>query len=331
MKKLVCLILMLLVFVTVPCLNFVVAATTPTVSIYPPSSGVVKVGGTVSYRVVANNATSFYISPSDVGMARGVTASVSVQNVNSNEKLVVLSNVQGNVGASGYIAIKAGVAKNGSASSKTSPASPAFTIIEADKPTPTPTPTPKPEPEPTPTPTPEPNPEPTPNPGQNQNTNPGNENNNNNNNSNNNQNNNNENNNNNNNNKPNDKDTEKPKISIAKANPVSVKVDGEVSFNVDYTDNVGIDKITLKESDITLYGFTAKIKVTGEGNSRKITLSNIKGDLGGMKFIKIAAGTATDKVGNKIDEVTKSGYFKLVDDTTSSKPDDWIYNPNTGR
>lgn len=329
MKKLVCLILMLLVFVTVPCLNFVVAATTPTVSIYPPSSGVVKVGGTVSYRVVANNATSFYISPSDVGIARGVTASVSVQNVNSNEKLVVLSNVQGNVGASGYIAIKAGVAKNGNVSSKTSPASPAFTIIEADKPKPE---EPKPE-EPIQPETPKPS---TPNPGQNQNTNPGNENNNqnnnnnntNNNNTNDNQNNNNENNNN---NKPNEKDTEKPKISIAKANPVSIKVDGEVSFNVDYTDNVGIEKITLKESDITLYGFTAKIKVTGEGNSRKITLSNIKGDLGGMKFIKIAAGTATDKAGNKIDEVTRSGYFKLVDDTTSSKPDDWIQNPNTGR
>lgn len=324
MKKLVCLIIMLLVFVTVPCLNFVVAATTPTVSIYPPSSGVVKVGGTVSYRVVANNATSFYISPSDVGMARGVTASISVQNVNSNEKLIVLSNVQGNVGASGYIAIKAGVAKNGSASSKTSPASPAFTIIEADKPAPTPTP--EPEPTPTPTPTPTPNPEPTPNPG-NENNNNSNNNNNNSNENNNNNNNNNENNN----NKPNEKDTEKPKISIAKANPVSIKVDGEVTFDVDYTDNVGIDKITLKESDITLYGFTAKIKVTGDGNSRKITLSNIKGDLGGMKFIKIASGTATDKAGNKIDEVTRSGYFKLVDDSTSSKPDDWIQNPNTGR
>lgn len=318
MKKSIGIIFMLLVFVTVPFFNFVVAATTPTVSIYPPSSGVVKVGGTVSYKVVANNATSFNISSSDVGIARGVTASVSVQNVSSNEKLIVLSNIQGNVGAAGYIAIKAGVAKNEGVSSKTTPASPAFTIVEADKPKPS-------EPEPEEPIQPEtPKPVSPSTPGPNPSTPSGNDDNNQNNNNNNNENNQNE-------DKPTEKDTENPRISIAKANPVSVKVDGKVTFNVDYTDNVGINEISLKESDITLYGFTANIKITGEGNSREITLSNIKGDLGGMKYIKIAAGTATDKSGNKVDEVTKSGYFKLVDDSTSSKPDDWIQNPNTGR
>lgn len=328
MKKIVSIFLIVLVFVTVPFLNIVVAANpTPTVSIYPPSSGVVKVGSSVSYRVVANNATSFNISPSDVGIARGVTASVSVQNVSNNEKLIVLSNVQGSVGASGYIAIKSGVAKNGSVSSKTTPASPAFTIIEADKPV---------EPEKPPVKPSEPS---KPDDGNNNNNN--NNNNTNNNNTNNNNNNStNSNTNTNNTEKPNEgnenenpdkKDTKAPTISIAKAAPVSVKVDGEVVFDVEYGDDTGIDKITLKESDITLYGFTANIKISGEGNNRKITLSNIKGDLGGLKYIVIAPKTATDKAGNTIKDNTKSGYFKLVDDTTNSKPDDWVQNPNTGR
>lgn len=315
MKKIASIMLFMIVFTTIPFLNFVVAAgITPTVSIYPPNSGVVEVGGTVSYRVVATNATSFSISASDVGLARGVTANISVQNVNSKEKIIVLSNIQGNVGASGYIAIKAGVAKNGGVSSKTTPASPAFTIIESQVVTPTPTPTP----ELTPSPSEIPN-------------------------NNNNSNNNNNNNENNNGNeqsgtteepkeeKPEEKDTESPRISIAKASPSSTKVDGEIIFSVDYTDNVGVESITLNEKDITLYGFTATIKVTGDGNARKITLTNIKGDLGGLKYIKIAKGTAIDKAGNKISDSTKSGYFKLVDDTTSSKPDDWIQNPNTGR
>lgn len=314
MKKIASIMLFMIVFTTIPFLNFVVAAgITPTVSIYPPNSGVVEVGGTVSYRVVATNATSFSISASDVGLARGVTANISVQNVNSKEKIIVLSNIQGNVGASGYIAIKAGVAKNGGVSSKTTPASPAFTIIESQVVTPAPE---------TPS-------EPTPAPSETPNYN--------------NENNNNNNNNNNNGNesnepveepkeeKPEEKDTESPKISITKASPESTQVGGEIAFSVDYTDNVGVESITLNEKDITLYGFTATVKVTGDGNTRKITLSNIKGDLGGLKYIKIAKGTAIDKAGNKISDSTKSGYFKLVDDTTSSKPDDWIQNPNTGR
>ncbi|MDO4282067.1 MAG: hypothetical protein Q4D02_00340 [Clostridia bacterium] len=312
MKKIAILILFVLVFTTIPFSNFVVAAsTTPTVSIYPPNSGVVKVGGTVSYRVVATNATSFSISESDVGLARGITANISIQNVNSKEKIVVLSNVQGNVGASGYIAIKAGVARNGSTSSKVTPASPAFTVIEGDKVEPTPTPTPTPSTPPSVTPTPSPSTTPNENNNNNNNQNPSEENPKE--------------------EKPEEKDTEAPKISITKASPTSVKIDEEVVFTVEYTDNVGVESITLKEKDITLYGFTAKVQVSGDGNTRKVTLSNIKGDLGGLKYIKIAKDTAIDKAGNKVKDDTKSGYFKLVDDTTSSKPDDWIQNPNTGR
>ncbi len=311
MKKIFGIMIMLLVLVTMPVLNISVAANlTPYVSIYAPSTGVVRVGGTVSYRIVSSNATSFVVTPSDVGLARGISANISVQNVSGNEKIIVLSNVTGNIGASGYIAIKAGVAKNGSLSSKTTPVSPAFTIIEAEVPPAPQEPESQPsapsvpeqtQPSTTPsTPTQqEPEPE---NPSE-----PPKE------------------------KEPEIKDDENPSISISKASRSSVKANGEVTYTVDYIDNIGIENITLSEKDITLYGFTAKVSISGEGNSRKITLSNINGELGGLKYIVIAKGTASDKVGNTVDKELKSGYFKLVDNTTSSKPDDWVTNPNTGK
>ena len=308
MKKIFGIIIILLAFVAIPFSNIVVAANiTPTVSIYPPSSSTVENGGSVSYRVVANNATSFNISSSDIGLARGVRADISIQTINSNEKLIVLSNIRGNVGLSGYIAIKAGVAQNGGASSKTTPASPAFTIIEEKTVV-----------------TPEVN---TNNQNQTTNTNSNQE----------------EivNNNNAIKNEENSNqestpvvksdDTENPALSISKASLTSIKPGEEITYTVEYTDNAEMGEITLNERDITLYGFNADITVSGEGNTRKITLSNIQGSLGGLKYIVISANTASDKAGNKIKENTKSGYFKLVDDSVASKPDDWIENPNTGK
>ena len=73
------------------------------------------------------------------------------------------------------------------------------------------------------------------------------------------------------------------------------------------------------------------VKISGDGNKRKVTLSNISGNLGGLKYVSISGGTAADKAGNKVKDGGKTAMFKVVDQDTKNKPDDWIENPNTGR
>lgn len=315
MKKVISILLVVFVFTSLPILNTVIAANVaPTVAIYPPSSSAVRQGGSISYRVVAKNATSFNISRSDIGVARGISADISIQDVNANEKIIILNNIQGEVGTDGYIAIRAGVAKNGSVGSATTPASAAFTLLQKEQPQ-QPQQPPKPQEPQQPVQPQQPVTPPVQEPSNNGNTNPEETNNKENNNQ----------------TQPEKKDTESPTLNITKASPSSIYIDGEVSYILEYNDNIGIESVTLSEKDITLYGFTANIKISGSGNTRTVTLSKIQGDLGGIKYIKIAAGTASDKAGNKIKNATKSDYFKVVNDKTKNKPDDWIENPNTGR
>ena len=90
-----------------------------------------------------------------------------------------------------------------------------------------------------------------------------------------------------------------PTVAIS-APSVSITNGGPVTFTVTYSDDVGVDAITLKASDITAVNTgTARgtITVSGAGNStRTVTISNIKGN--GTLAISIAAGTASDAVGN---------------------------------
>ena len=105
----------------------------------------------------------------------------------------------------------------------------------------------------------------------------------------------------------------------------------EISFEISYKDETEMGEITLNNNDITLYGFKADINISGDGNSRKVTLSNIQGNLGGLKWIEIADKTAKDKAGNLVKEKGKTSTFKVVNSDTKNKSDDWIENPNTGK
>ncbi len=146
-----------------------------------------------------------------------------------------------------------------------------------------------------------------------------------------------------------------PVASISGPNPANVYVGGTVTYKVTYTDNVGIKAITLNANDIGLSGFTANKSVSISGNVATITLSNIQGNLGGNKFIKVTAGSAIDAQGNMCNAVT-GGAFSIVQknnnnnnnnnngqnnndkpqDTNNNnqnngKPKDWVANPNTGK
>lgn len=110
---------------------------------------------------------------------------------------------------------------------------------------------------------------------------------------------------------------------------VPVTSGGPVTYTASYSDGTGsgLAGITLTGSDITLTGSgaTATVAVSGAGNSRTITLSGIAGD--GTLGVQIAAGTATDLVGNVADASAASTEFTV--DNTAPVLSDVRANPNS--
>lgn len=127
-------------------------------------------------------------------------------------------------------------------------------------------------------------------------------------------------------------DTARPSISIT-APSESIVTNGQtLTYTVKYTDNVGLQTLTLNASDITLYGFNANISVSQTGYQRTVTLSNIQGAAGGTKYISIAPATATDAAGNKALGIIASEAFSIkandVPATDTSRPSITVYGPN---
>lgn len=310
MKKIAYVFVFALIVLTCTCCSFLVAAPVPRLAIKPPSSGTVEIGGTIRYEVVIYSATNVTLNPSNIRIA-GVRADISVEGSGNNSRTIVLSNIQGSVGSIGYISyIAGGVATNGSEKSiEMNITSTPFTIVATVSQEPTPQP-PVQEPEQQPEPLPPNNPQQNPEGNNNNNENPNEEN-------------------------PEEpkeeEDTTRPEIQLTELSKKRVKVGEEISFDVIYTDNKEMGDITLEKKDFTLYGFTADIKIDADGNKRRVTLSNIQGMLGGMKYVKIASKTAKDKAGNLVNGGAVTEYFKIYDNDTRNKADDWIENPNTGR
>ena len=302
MKKILYVLMAIVLVTTFTLGNTVVAAALPRLGISTPSSGTVQVGGTISYNVmIFNNPTSVTLKASDIRIA-GVNANISVSG-SGNTRTITLSNIQGSVGSVGYISyIAGGVAVNevgGSVEMNITSAS--FTIVA------TPAPEPAPQPQ---------------NNGGNTNTNtlPPQTNTNI--------------NTNNNTETPTpeqEEDKEAPKMEVENFSSQSIQKGDSLSFKVKYSDNKEMGDITLNNNDIKLFGFTADIEITGDGSERTVTLKNIQGDLGGLKYVKIADNTAKDKAGNSVGEGKQTGMFKIVNNDTKNNPDDWIENPNTGR
>ena len=87
-----------------PCL---IAAVPPRLGITSPSSGTVEVGGTIRYTVNIYNATDVTLDASDIKIS-GVSADISVEGSGNTQRVIVLSNIQGNIGNVGYISYIAG-------------------------------------------------------------------------------------------------------------------------------------------------------------------------------------------------------------------------------
>lgn len=308
MKKLLY-IFMIFTLVLCTCNNVLIAAVPPRLGVASPSSGTVEVGGTIRYTVNIYNATNVTLNASHIRVS-GVSANISVEGSGNTQRTIVLTNIQGSVGARGYISyIAAGVATNEAGGNmEMNFNSTAFTIVATQNPTPEP-------------------------PQNNNNTN-------------NNNNNNNYNNNNNNNYLPPNiideptqetpqeeekEDKQEPTMQIGALSNTTIQKGDTISFDIKYNDETEMGEITLNNNDITLYGFTADVQISGDGNTRKVTLSNVQGNLGGLKYVKIASNTAKDKAGNLVTSDGQTFMFKVIDSDTKNNPDDWIENPNTGR
>ena len=305
-KKLIYMCMIIVLVVVCTCSNFVVAVSIPRLAISGPSSGTVEVGGTIRYTVnIYNNATNVTLKGSDIRIS-GVTANISVEGSGNSQRTIVLSNIQGSVGSVGYISyIAGGVASNSAGGSREmNITSTSFTIVATVNNDPAPS-------------------EPS----------GGNDNNYN-------------NNYNNNttlppsnneepaqNEEPEEENDDKtpPTMEIGNLSETQVEIGDTISFNVAYKDETEMGDVTLETKDITLYGFTADINISGEGSTRTVTLSNIQGNLGGLKYVKIAKKTAKDKAGNEVNETGTTSMFKVISKDTKNKPDDWIENPNTGK
>ena len=113
------------------------------------------------------------------------------------------------------------------------------------------------------------------------------------------------------------KDTIPPIVKISAANPKAIYAGGTVKYNVTFTDNVKVTDANLIASKITPVGFSANISVKVDGvKSAIITLSNIKGNAGVNKYIKIAAGVAKDAAGNRSAQAI-SPKFTIAKKTTN--------------
>lgn len=122
-----------------------------------------------------------------------------------------------------------------------------------------------------------------------------------------------------------------PTLTISAPSKAQVYAGESVSYNLTFADNVGIVNLSLRNSAIKLEGFTADISLSGEGNNRVVTLSNIQGTVGGNKYIRVAGGIALDAMGNG-SNAANSQAFTIAEKTKDTvAPVLKITGPNLGQ
>ena len=113
-------------------------------------------------------------------------------------------------------------------------------------------------------------------------------------------------------------DTVAPVATITGPNPSSIYAGQTVTYIINYSDDIGLEAINLSANSIKLVGFTANIGISGSGNSRIVTLSNVQGSVSSNNYIMVVGGTAIDAAGNLCNSVT-GNKFSIIE---NKKPDD---------
>lgn len=116
-----------------------------------------------------------------------------------------------------------------------------------------------------------------------------------------------------------------PTVKIGAAKPTSIYSGNSVTYKFVFSDNVGLNSVNLRTSNIKLHGFSADISVTGTGNkTRTVTLKNIKGTVGVKKYITINSGVAVDMAGNRSKTVSSPKFSILANKRISPEKSEVI-------
>jgi len=94
-------------------------------------------------------------------------------------------------------------------------------------------------------------------------------------------------------------DRDKPSVTISAPSQTFAKTGDSVTYTITYTDTT-LQNVTLTTANVTLVktgSAKGTVQVTGSGNTRTVTISNITGN--GTLGISIKAGTAIDAIGQK--------------------------------
>jgi hypothetical protein len=120
-------------------------------------------------------------------------------------------------------------------------------------------------------------------------------------------------------------------LSISAPSNYNPQAGQTITFTLTYTGDVG--NIMVGPGSVVLNGFTANKSISGSGNSRTLTLSNLQGT-GSGKYVSVTGGTAISSTGdlsNSANSVS-SGTFTISPSapTDSSAPALNITGPSTG-
>ena len=108
-----------------------------------------------------------------------------------------------------------------------------------------------------------------------------------------------------------------PTITISKADQSSVNIGGTVRYTVYFDDDTGIKLVNFNKDYVVLNGFTATVSVSGSGNTRVVTLTNVQGEADSDNSITVKAGAAIDTSGNVSKAVTSAVFTMTKKDTKS--------------
>ncbi len=115
-------------------------------------------------------------------------------------------------------------------------------------------------------------------------------------------------------------DRVRPSVSVSAPSATTINVGGTVKYTITFADNTAVTRVNLSSAYVNLNGFTADVAVSGSGNARTVTLSNVQGTAG-RKTISIKAGAAEDAAGNASIATPNSVSFTLVSNSASSRSD----------
>ncbi len=109
-------------------------------------------------------------------------------------------------------------------------------------------------------------------------------------------------------------DSTVPTVNISKPTPMSVYAGDKVTYTVYFDDETAVKTVNFNEDYVVIHGFTATKSVTGTGNTRVVTLTNIQGIADENNYITVKAGAVTDAAGNTSKALNSSNF------TIATKP-----------